>query len=180
KIESKLQTLPLVRKLSADPAYTAYRAWQGVDSNVLESSMVGGTLSVPGGFAVKPVIFINEKTCESVTVVHVGRRLCGYPFLVHGGILATILDEAFKKTAAVLRFDGDKAKVKTDKLTLSYKFPTLADQFIVVKANLAGDETGELTIKGVVENIRGRPLVKGELEFKSPALVAKISKKWYF
>lgn len=109
----------------------------------------------PGGFSIDPVMFKNKNSGDTVTFLHLGMRLCGYPFIIHGGILATVLDEVLK-----LSFIGGDAKlistVKTDKLTLQYKFPTFANNFIVIRCkNIDGE------INGRVENLSGRVLVKG-------------------
>jgi hypothetical protein len=162
-LEHKLQELPLYKQLKEDPSWKSIRAWNYMDSNAL--SMTSGTLSTPGGFAIKPILFMNHETQETVTIIHVGERLCGYPFLVHGGILATILDETLKRSSGFM-FDIDPLddytpdKIKTEHIELQYKFPTLANSFLVVKAKCHDGK-----VNGDIETVKGRLLVKGVGEF---------------
>lgn len=162
KLEEKLTHLELYKALSSDPQWSSQRAWNYMDSNTLNESMTSGTLSVPGGFAVKPVMFVNSTTRETVTIVHVGERMCGYPFLVHGGILATILDETLKRSSGFM-FGIDPAteytpdQIKTERIELQYKAPTLANSFLVIKARC----TDAGVVNGEIETLQGRLLVQG-------------------
>ncbi|ODV98433.1 hypothetical protein PACTADRAFT_48198 [Pachysolen tannophilus NRRL Y-2460] len=190
-LEKNLQKLPLVAEFEKNPNYISIRAWENVDnSTILNDKMVSGSLRRPGGFAIKPAIFLNEKEKESVTIIHVGPKLCGFPFLVHGGMLATILDESLKRCSVLsfkeidekdfsnFKYDDELSykNIKMEDLTLHYKFPTLANNFIVVRAkcvdaddgNDVGNENGNgnVKVKGVIETVHGRPLVEGDATFK--------------
>ncbi|ANZ75120.1 BA75_03056T0 [Komagataella pastoris] len=177
-LELELQDLPIVKALSNDPKYVKFRAWQNLEGNILENSLIGGTLNVPGGFAVMPVVFLNDSTKEMITVVHVGRKLCGYPLLVHGGILATILDENLKRCSILefnkrknlnLKYDDEMSynMIHTKTLTITYKSPTLADNFIVIKSQCQpGGDKDSVNVKADIETVNQRVLVKGDAVFK--------------
>lgn len=177
KLEEELVMLPLYQKLSNDPSYESIRAWNYIDSNALNGTITSGTLSVPGGFAIKPVLFINKEKGELISIVHVGQKLCGYPFLVHGGILASILDEVLKRGSA-FKFGIDPLKeytpasIKTNTIELQYKFPTLVNNFLVVKTSI--NEKGQVI--GDIETLKGRLLVKalGEFEKRPQPLRKKV------
>lgn len=166
KLEEKLKKLAVYKSITSNSDNEAIRAWNYMDSNALGKTITNGTLSVPGGIAIKPILFFNKKTKESVAIIHVGERLTGYPFLVHGGILATILDEFLKRSSSFM-FDIDPRleyvpdKIKTKSIELQYKFPTLANNFIVVKTHISDGK-----VEGKVESIHGRLLVKGVGEFE--------------
>lgn len=184
KLEVKLTEIPLYKQLQSDPQWRSVRAWNYMDSNTLNETMTSGTLSVPGGFAIKPVLFVNSTTRETVTIFHVGERMCGYPFLVHGGILATILDETLKRSSSFL-FGIDPAseytpdKVKTNRIELQYRFPTLANNFLVVKARCVDGH-----VEGDIETVQGRLLVQGVGHFSQRTSVETNSKpakkRWFF
>lgn len=181
-LEEKLQRLGIVKKLCADPEWKCVRAWENLSSNVLNSSMMNGTLAQPGGFAVKPMIFLNESREETLTIVHVGRKLCGYPLLIHGGILATIFDENLKR-CSLLQFKNEHKDTPIDyaneesyshihakDLTLQYKFPTLGDNFIVIRAKCEkfNESDNSVLVKGVIKSPKGRTLVEGTSSFILP------------
>ncbi|KAH3680028.1 hypothetical protein WICPIJ_008441 [Wickerhamomyces pijperi] len=168
-VETQLQKLPLYQKLYNDPDYKSVRAWNYVDSSTIDDVITTGVLAVPGGIAIKPVLFYNSRTKESVNIVHVGQRLCGYPFLIHGGILATLLDEIMKRGAS-FKFGIDPISdykwdhIKTDTIELQYKFPTFANQFLVVRTKI--NENGD--VEGRVETVNGRLLVNGLGKYSEP------------
>lgn len=188
-LEEKLQRLGIVRKLSGDPEWKCVRAWENLSSNVLNSSMMNGTLAQPGGFAVKPMIFLNESKEETLTIVHVGRKLCGYPLLIHGGILATILDENLKR-CSLLQFTNKHKDTPIDyaneesyshihakDLTLQYKFPTLADNFIVIRAKCEkyNESENSVLVKGVIKSPKGRTLVEGTSSYILPPSTKEVA-----
>ena len=41
-----------------------------------------------------PLALVRSDEQETETYLHVGRGLCGHDGIIHGGLLATILDEA--------------------------------------------------------------------------------------
>lgn len=165
-LEKELEKLPIYKELCADPNYEPVRAWNYVDSNTLNQLITSGTLSTPGGFAIKPILFFNKSKKESVSIYHVGEKLCGYPFLVHGGILATILDEILKRTST-FSFGLDPLenyfpdKIKTKSIELQYKFPTVANSFLVVRCKDDGEK-----VDGRIETLDGKLLVKGSGTFE--------------
>lgn len=61
-------------------------------------SLSGYSLKGPHKFAIPPLVFTSPDKKEAVLVLHVGRGLCGHEGVVHGGLLATVLDEALGRT----------------------------------------------------------------------------------
>lgn len=43
---------------------------------------------------IPPVMFYNKTYTELTSVLHLGKNICGHDGIVHGGLAATILDEA--------------------------------------------------------------------------------------
>jgi len=53
-----------------------------------------------------PLAFVRRDEQDMETYVHVGRSLCGHDGIIHGGLLATILDEAMARIVRDLHSSG--------------------------------------------------------------------------
>ena len=98
QVENKLHSLPLVQQLSQDPAWIKTIGIFPIPKDDAVHNLTMGVLAGSGRITVKPITFYNDKTKEFVVVMHVGQDLCGHRGLVHGGFLATMLDECLGKT----------------------------------------------------------------------------------
>ncbi|EGV63273.1 hypothetical protein CANTEDRAFT_123298 [Yamadazyma tenuis ATCC 10573] len=133
----------------------------------LENSVVSHTLAKPGGFLIKPVMYHNNESNEGVTIVHAGHKLCGYPMIVHGGILATILNETFKRNAALSKdtSSGYKEDFMVENLSIVYKFPSFSNQFLIIKTKkvaMEGESNQLVKLQSTIESENGKTLVKSE------------------
>jgi len=99
EIEATLHSLPIVNKLSQDKDFIKTVGIFALPEEEIPHNLTMGTLAGMGRITVKPITFYNDKTKEFVVVMHVGQDVCGHRGLVHGGMLATILDECLGKTA---------------------------------------------------------------------------------
>ena len=52
-----------------------------------------GALRGPGKLAVPPLLRVKHDETESIAILHFGRGLCGHDGIIHGGLIATVLDE---------------------------------------------------------------------------------------
>lgn len=43
---------------------------------------------------VPPLMFYNKTYTELTSVLHLGKNICGHDGIIHGGLAATMLDEA--------------------------------------------------------------------------------------
>jgi len=96
---------------------------------------------------------------ESVIIVHVGRGLCGHDGIVHGGLLATLLDEGLGRTA--IKSLPDQVGV-TAYLSIDYRAPTKADQFIVIKTRLTEVKGRKAWVEGHIEDTNGNVLAQAK------------------
>lgn len=187
RLEYELKHLPIYERL-AHPRigenWIKLESWENLDRNVLDNkeviskvkkqkeyskpSLPTKTLAQPGGICIRPVIFYNVDTGEGVTIVHAGYRLCGYPFIVHGGILATLLNETFKRNASLSHFTTSNLKddFKVENLSISYRYPSFANQFLIIKTRKKektdSDDGKTITLESVIESQKGQVCVKGE------------------
>ena len=98
QIEATLHSLPIVNQLSQERDWIKKVGIFPIPAEDVPHSLTVGTLAGIGKISVKPVTFYNDKTKEFVVVMHVGQDVCGHRGLVHGGFLATVLDECLGKT----------------------------------------------------------------------------------
>ena len=105
KLESELQSLPLLAALrsqpDADEWYEA-RPYRDVPEERRVNSLTAGALRGPGKLSSMPLVRARKDESESIIIVHVGRGLCGHDGIVHGGLLATLLDEGLGRTVRVM------------------------------------------------------------------------------
>ena len=97
-VERTLHSIPIVQKLSFNKDWIKTVGIFPIPKEDIRNHLTVGTLTGPGMITVKPVTFYNDKTKEFVVVIHVGQDVCGHRGLVHGGFLATLLDECLGKT----------------------------------------------------------------------------------
>ncbi|KAG6856803.1 hypothetical protein H0H87_000500 [Tephrocybe sp. NHM501043] len=182
-LEQRLQTLPLLESLrkqaDADEWYEV-RPYRNFPEERRVNSLTSGTLRGPGKLALHPLVRAKKDESESQVFIHVGRGLCGHDGIIHGGLLATLLDETLARTAIANL--PDKVGV-TALLTLNYRAPTRADQvgqllsicsstdrpqFIVIRTFLNEAKGRKATVTGRVEALDGTLLVEASATFVQP------------
>ncbi|GAA5878034.1 hypothetical protein JCM1840_001723 [Sporobolomyces johnsonii] len=135
-------------------------------------SLSGYSLRGPGKFAIPPLVFTSMDKKEAVFVLHVGGGLCGHEGVVHGGLLATVLDESLGRTA-LLNLPTNIGVTAT--LNLKYKKPTFANQYIVVRTSVTEQKGRKAWVKGRIENTEGEVLVEAEALFVEPKMARFLS-----
>ena len=149
--------LPRTTKGHADDAhFVVLRPFMRMPPEKIAHRMTGGMLRGPGGFATAPIIFSKtRKGAEELgghegdgsVIAHIGRNLCGYEGVVHGGLICTMFDEALARTAFYALPNNIGV---TAKLEVNYRKPTKADQYVVIETK-------------IVESVGRKAIVKGEL-----------------
>jgi len=165
-VESSLHALPLVRELreQADKYYET-RPYADYPEEKRVHSLTSGSLRGPGKLAVAPLLFSTHDDSETVILVHAGRSLCGHDGIIHGGLLATLLDECLARTAIVNL--PNKIGV-TANLAINYRAPTKADQFLVIRTKLTERKGRKAMVVGRVEDLAGTLLVEASATFVEP------------
>ncbi|KAF5377005.1 hypothetical protein D9615_007322 [Tricholomella constricta] len=168
ELEQSLQTLPLLQSLrekaDADDWYEV-RPYRNFPEERRVNSLTSGALRGPGKLALHPLVRAKKDESESYVFTHVGRGLCGHDGIIHGGLLATLLDETLARTAIANL--PEKVGV-TAQLTLNYRAPTRADQFIVIRTFLTEAKGRKVTVTGHVEDLDGTLLVEASATFVQP------------
>ncbi|KAI1114673.1 HotDog domain-containing protein [Nemania sp. NC0429] len=192
KIRERGAALPLVQQLSADPSWTSWDAYAGVAAtatatadatqgprgiSAVQSRITSGPMAGSSGLAFQR-IFHNASTGEVVTVVYFGAALAGWPGVVHGGALATLLDESLGR-CAILKFPSHTGV--TANLELQYRAPTLTNAFYVIRTTPVvseGDDVvgrdgvrkgdRKLWVWGTLETEKGKVAVEAKALFVVP------------
>ncbi|KAL2709823.1 hypothetical protein KLU848_1573 [Kluyveromyces marxianus] len=167
ELNQRCDRLPIVKQLLAKGYVAVYKNASGKsgESGLESNTLIDKTLSVPGAISIPPRIYYNPTTKDTVSIYHLGMKLTGYPFLVHGGILATVLEDTMRDSVKLVT--GKQAEI-TKALKLSYSFPTLANQFVVVRRTKWEPKTGSVVEMEaeLMDQAGKRPLVKGKATFK--------------
>ncbi|KAL5483349.1 hypothetical protein ACEPAI_8580 [Sanghuangporus weigelae] len=177
ELERRLQQLPVLEKhrnsSDADEWYET-RPYVNYPEEHRVNNLTAGTLRGPGKIAVSPVLRVRKDESETFAVTHFGRGLCGHDGIVHGGLLATILDESLGRVA-ITNFP-EKIGV-TATLTVEYKAPTKADQFVVLRCRLVELKGRKAYVEGSIEDLNGTTLATAKALFIQPKYAKLLNTK---
>ncbi|KAJ1305361.1 hypothetical protein OPQ81_000376 [Rhizoctonia solani] len=155
-LEEKLQNLPLTKELRQRQGWYETRPYQNYPEERRRHSLTSGTLRGPGKLAIPPLVFAKEDESEAIAIIHVGRSLCGHDAIVHGGLLATLLDETLARNALL----NLPAKVGvTANLSVNYRAPARADQFIAIHTRLDKVNGRKVTVSGTITSVETKEVL---------------------
>ncbi|KAK4229976.1 putative mitochondrial membrane protein FMP10 [Podospora fimiseda] len=136
-LHEQASKLPIVKQLSSDPSWESWPAYKTISPEHRAGHITANALQGSRGVGGYQQIFHNKETGELISVIHFGASTVGWPGVVHGGLLATILDESCGR-AAFKQWGGLTGV--TANLTLQYKKATLANGFYVIKVKPRAEE----------------------------------------
>ena len=176
-INETITNHPLAQACFADPKFQASRPHMKIPPSLRQHNFTGGTLSGPDMIPVAPLVFSTADGTSMVQILYVGTALCGHPGLVHGGMLATLMDEGLARCC----FPGLPNKVGvTASLKVDYKRPCKAGQYIVLKCETDRFEGRKAWVRGRLETLpvegrEGEVLVEAEALFIEPRHAASMA-----
>ena len=161
-IEDYINKHPLALELRSMPEYSESRPHMKIPESQRSHNLTGGTLMGPGRVVVPPFAW-NEKGGKSiVTISYLGPDLCGHPGIVHGGFLATMLDEGLARCC----FAALPNKIgMTANLNINYRAPAPAGAYVVLRATTTKVDGRKAWVEGRVETLVGegeKPVVLAE------------------
>lgn len=173
EINDRLVHHPLAMKLRARADMSESRPHMRIPPAMRAHNLTAGTLLGEGMIEVPPLNF-NDKNAElpSMTqILYLGPNLCGHPGIVHGGLLATLLDEGLARAC----FPALPNKVGvTASLKIDYRNPCPAGSYVVLKAQTVKVDGRKAWSKGWIELLgddgegTGVKLVEAEALFIEP------------
>jgi len=87
---------------------------------------------------------------EMTSISYVGQDLCGHPGILHGGFLATMLDEGLVKTCIPALPHGIGM---TANLNINYRAPAMAGNYLCLKARVTRVEGRKAWVEGWIETL---------------------------
>lgn len=149
-INATLLSHPLARALRQNPAFTEARPHLKIPPAARSLNLTAGALAGPGRISVPPLLFAERGGASLVALLHLGDQLCGHPGLVHGGLLATLLDEGLARCC----FPALPHRVAvTASLSVQYRRPARAGQYYVLRAVTERVEGRKAWVRGWIEEL---------------------------
>ncbi|KAJ5980522.1 hypothetical protein N7481_007820 [Penicillium waksmanii] len=124
--------LPLVKQLRDDPDYVESGVYEYFSDEQKAHRLTSGPLAGSRGLGLQKV-FWNDKDQKIVSVVAFGSGIEGWPTMVHGGALGTVLDENLGR-AAIRRFPARTGV--TANLNINYRAPVYSGNFYSLHTTL--------------------------------------------
>lgn len=157
--------------------YLVSRPYAKFPPHLAVHSLTSGSLRKPGMLAAPPLVVSKTKhgaaelgghQGDAFAFVHLGRSTCGHDGIVHGGLLATVLDETLARTSF---FNLPSNVGVTARLEIDYRKPVKADQIVVVETKLIEAKGRKVTVEGVMRTLSGELLVESRAIFVEPRLL---------
>ncbi|OJJ49715.1 hypothetical protein ASPZODRAFT_156785 [Penicilliopsis zonata CBS 506.65] len=150
EVEDHIQNHPLAAELRANPAFTESRPHLKIPESLRARNLTAGTLAGPDKIVVPPLVFSEAGGKSLVSILYLGSDLSGHPGIVHGGLLATLLDE----TLARCCFPALPNKVAvTANLSIDYRRPAFAENYCVLRAETVKVEGRKAWVEGRIESL---------------------------
>ena len=162
----------MVQELRNAGRFIEYRGYEDFSQHRREENLTAGPLTDPQMIPVAPYVFANEAEKSLIEILYLGKRVSGYPGIIHGGILATILDEGLGWCC--FPFLPGKAGA-TVALDLEFVNPLPIESFVVLKAKVISIVERKALVEGHLETLPagGDPItiVKARATFVSPRVM---------
>lgn len=172
--EQMINSHPMVAELRRRPDLTESRPHMKMPAQYRSRSLTGGALLGPRRMPVPPYAWTDQAGKTLVSVAYVGDDLCGHPDIIHGGFLATMLDEGLARCC----FKALPHSIAvTANLNIDYRKPAPSGSFLVLRAETTKVEGRKAWVKGHIETLPRageKPLVLAEATglFISPKYAA--------
>lgn len=176
QIHKRAAKLPIVQALSEDPEWRSWDAYSTFTPEEKLHRITTGPLGGSRGLGGYQRIFHHPPSGQFISVVWFGPALTGWPGIVHGGLIATVLDESMGR-CAIAKFPVQTGM--TAKLEFNYKAPAATNAFHVVRAWPVAEGSTERKgfVLGRLETINGKSCVEANGLFVMPKKVPKMALK---
>ncbi|TGJ87681.1 hypothetical protein E0Z10_g1118 [Xylaria hypoxylon] len=149
-VDDFIKNHPIVQELRKREGFTEVRPHMKIPDGYRSHHLTGGLLAGPARIVVPPLVFTEDGGKSIVAISYLGNDLCGHPGIIHGGLLATMLDEglAWCCFAALPHQMGVTAN-----LNINYRSPAKADSYVVLRATTTKVEGRKGWVEGRIETL---------------------------
>lgn len=152
EIEEYIKNHPISMELRSRHEFSESRPHLKIPESQRSHSLTAGTLLGPGKVAVPPFVWCEKGGKSMVSISYLGIDLCGHPGLIHGGLMATLLDEGLARCC----FAALPNKVgMTANLNINYRAPIVAGSYVVLRAKTTKVEGRKAWVEGRLETLVG-------------------------
>ncbi|KAL4793992.1 HotDog domain-containing protein [Aspergillus venezuelensis] len=153
QLYAQFVSIPAVKWLRSHPDYVETSAYGNYEPKDKARRLTSGPLSGSRGLPIQRV-FWNSDEMKAVNVVFFGAGIEGFPTMVHGGAMATIIDETLARVA--IHHFPERTGV-TANLDINYVASASSENFYLVYASLDyGRSTDRKAyVKGEVRDAEG-------------------------
>ncbi|ORX47679.1 Thioesterase/thiol ester dehydrase-isomerase [Hesseltinella vesiculosa] len=146
------ENLDIVKKARSNPDLYEFDPYARIQGRAKLNNLTVTSLRGKGKLVVSPAVFYNKDQTEVTVVTHLGKQLCGHDGIVHGGMLATLLDEVL----AFVAMPSLPNKVGfTANLNIDYRRPVTSHQWVVLKGQLDKVEGRKAFVRAWIEDLEG-------------------------
>ncbi|KAF7587478.1 hypothetical protein BBP40_007199 [Aspergillus hancockii] len=158
--------LPIVQELRDNPDYVESGVYGNYTEDDKKQRLTSGPLEGSRALALQKV-FWNDKEQKAVSVVFLGNGLEGWPTIVHGGALATVIDENLGRVA--VRSLPERTAV-TANLEIKYRAPVFSGNFYTFHSTIDRERSSDRKayVTGEVRDPVGRVCVQASALFVVP------------
>ncbi|KAE9376796.1 adenylylsulfate kinase [Stipitochalara longipes BDJ] len=150
EIEEFIQNHPVSVAMRSKSEYSESRPHLKIPESQRSHNLTGGTLLGPGRVVVPPFVWSENGGKSLVSISYLGTDLCGHPGIIHGGLLATLLDEGLARCC----FAALPNKVgMTANLNINYRSPAPAGAFVVLRAKTTKVDGRKAWVEGHIETL---------------------------
>jgi 3'-phosphoadenosine 5'-phosphosulfate synthase len=150
EIEEYITNHPVAIELRSRPEYSESRPHLKVPEAQRSHNLTAGTLMGPGKVVVPPFVWSEKGGKSLVSISYLGTDLCGHSGIIHGGLLATILDESLARCC----FAALPSQIgMTANLNINYRIPVPAGTFVVLRAKTTKVEGRKAWVEGRLETL---------------------------
>jgi hypothetical protein len=171
---------PTIEKLRADPEFNESWYFTDLPANHKQHMLTSGLLTGEGKISIEPIKFQSKDGKKLYIFYHVGDRVQGHENIVHGGFLATLIDEGLVRCA----FPHLPRKYgATATLELNYRQPSFIDSYLMLECNFVNVKGRKVWVEGAMYNLNEdgpgpKPLVEASALVIEPRWAKYIS--WMF
>jgi 3'-phosphoadenosine 5'-phosphosulfate synthase len=150
EVEEYINSHPLAKELRSSTEFSESRPHLKIPQSQRGHNLTGGTLLGPGRVTVPPFVWAERCGSSLVAISYLDSDLCGHPGIVHGGFLATMIDEGMGKccSGALPNKVGMTANLK-----INYRAPVPAGAFVVLRVRTTKVEGRKAWLEAQIETL---------------------------